>query len=359
MNLKFGIYVLIFISVIVAMGGCTRTAPNEPIAESELPITISLAPAIAMDFMVSQVRATITSGNFVDSMNLAIADSVASGTFEDLEPGFYNVSIQVFDENGEIIASGNGSGEVIAGETTTVYITLQFIDSSGNLEIIVEWEDQPYQPPQSILFVGNSYTASYGGMGELLSDFTREAFGEPVLDAESVTFGGYTFQMHWSNSFTREAIATGDWDLVVLQEQSTRPVEEPDLMYQYADSLCNFIRENGSEPAFFMTWAREYDPEMIEPLAAAYNYCGEANEANVISCGRAFQRCREEYPEIGLYSSDGSHPNQQGSYLAMCLFFSELWQESPVGVDWVIDEVITDEERVNLQNCAWETSLAY
>jgi hypothetical protein len=165
--------------------------------------------------------------------------------------------------------------------------------------------------------------------------------------------------MHWNNPTTIEKIESHDWDLVILQEQSMRPIENPELMYQYADSLCYLIRENGAEPAFFMTWAREYNPNMIEPLAAAYNYCGTNFDSEVIACGRAFQKCKEEYPEIGLYSSDGSHPNQYGAYLAVCMFFSELWQESPIGVDWIFDDTITNEERTILQQCAWDTSLEY
>ncbi len=349
--------VFFILGILLFVISCSRTNPNEPSEHADLPLNISLAPAIAMNIEIGQVMATITCGNYVDSMNLAITDSVASGIFEDLNPGFYNIVIQVFNLEGELVAIGSGSGEVVSGETTTAVITLEFVENTGNLEIIIEWG--LFDAPSTILFLGNSYTASYGGMDQILTDLTTAAFEEQVLEADNVTSGGYTLEMHWNNPVTIEKIESGNWDLVILQEQSTRPVDNPELMYQYADSLCNLIRDNGAEPAFFMTWAREYDPDMIEPLAAAYNYCGTNFNSAVIACGRAFQKCKEDYPNIGLYSGDGSHPNQCGAYLAACMFFSELWQESPIGIEWALDETITDEERMMLQQCAWDTSLEY
>ena len=51
---------------------------------------------------------------------------------------------------------------------------------------------------------------------------------------------------------------------------------------------------------FFMTWAREYDPGMIEGLAEAYNSIGEQLEADVCPIGRAWQLALEQNPQINL-----------------------------------------------------------
>lgn len=349
----------ILICLIGVLAGCSSSSPAQPVGDAELPITLSLVPAQNLGFAVSRVRATITRDDFVDSMNLAIVDTVATGTFTDLEPGMYCITIQVFGDDNALIATGSGTGEVIAGETTTVYIALDFLPTTGELVIIVTWNEPQPQPPAAVLFIGNSYTASYGGMGQLLYDMTTAVHGDSVLSAQSVVFGGYTLEMHWNNAATLDAIRTGDWDLIVLQEQSTRPIDDPELMYQYADSLCSYIRMYGAEPAFFMTWAREYDPSMTEPLAAAYNYCGAAFDAEVIACGRAFAKCRTDFPDIALYRPDGSHPNAQGTYLALCMFYSELWDADPQGIEWTFDPAITAGERANLQQCAWETAQMY
>jgi hypothetical protein len=347
------------VCLIILLAGCSSSSPAQPVGDAELPITLSLVPAQNLGFTVSRVRATITCDDFVDSMNLAIVDTVATGTFSDLQPGIYCITIQVFDDEDMLIATGSGAGEVIAGETTTVFITLDFLPTTGELVIIVTWNVPQPEPPTAVLFIGNSYTASYGGMGQLLYDMTTAVYGDSVLCAQSVVYGGYTLEMHWNNPATLDAIGSGNWDLVVLQEQSTRPIDDPELMYQYADSLCSYIRMYGAEPAFFMTWAREYDPTMTEPLAAAYNYCGAAFDAEVIACGRAFARCRENCPDISIYRPDGSHPNAQGSYLALCLFYSELWDADPRGIEWTFDPGITTDERASLQQCAWETAQTY
>ncbi|MCP4709625.1 MAG: hypothetical protein GY869_13445, partial [Planctomycetes bacterium] len=205
-------------------------------------------------------------------------------------------------------------------ETTTVSITLEFIEQSGNLEIIVDWSDTIVQPPRRILFVGNSYTYYNGGIDTHLKNLALSADSDDPIETDRVTFGGYTLEDHWNNSTTLDQIQNGNWDLVILQEQSTRPVNDPELMYEYAGYLDGEITAAGAETGFFMTWAREYDPDMIEDLAAAYNYIGQELDAAVAPVGRAWQRSIQENPGLGLHNSDGSHPNVFGTYLTVCVF---------------------------------------
>ena len=47
-----------------------------------------------------------------------------------------------------------------------------------------------------------------------------------VVYAESVTAGGATLQRHWEGGGALAAIRRGGWDFVVLQEQSTRPLDD-------------------------------------------------------------------------------------------------------------------------------------
>ncbi len=213
--------------------------------------------------------------------------------------------------------------------------------------------------PSRVLFIGNSYTYFNGGIDSHLMEFVSSSDIELEFLAEAETAGGASLQYHWNHPETQNLIANGSWDYVILQEQSLRPIEEPQLFYQYADSLTNLIHASGAQPAFFMTWARAFNPAMIEDLAAAYNSAGEQFDAMVCPVGRAFQISLENNPLIILHSNDESHPNTRGTYLAVCTFFASLFQQSPVGVNYINDDTISEFEQNYLQQSAWQAYLSY
>jgi len=225
------------------------------------------------------------------------------------------------------------------------------INQIENITFITEQQN----PPERILFIGNSYTYYNGGIDNHLQEFAVSADPFSPICTEAITAGGATLEMHYNNPNTIQTIIDGNWDIVVLQEQSTRPVNETNLFYEYATLMDDVISNAGAETAFFMTWAREYAPEMIEDLANAYNVIGEQLDAIVVPVGRAFQMSLTEDPELILHVADGSHPNIYGTYLAVCTFYAKLWNQTPVGIEYVNDTQITDYQREFLQTIAWET----
>ncbi|MEM9594281.1 MAG: SGNH/GDSL hydrolase family protein [Acidobacteriota bacterium] len=181
-----------------------------------------------------------------------------------------------------------------------------------------------------LLFVGNSYTAGQGGVADLVRR-TAAARGITVEVAQ-VAPGGYTLEQHWSNSAgTRDRIAEG-WDWVFLQEQSTRPITDPDAFHTYARLLDQDIRAAGGRTGFFLTWAREFAPETQADLNTAY--CGIAQElgARVVPVGMAWALSRERDPTLGLHLGDGSHQNDLGQYLLGMVFHRRLWNDPPSGL---------------------------
>lgn len=209
--------------------------------------------------------------------------------------------------------------------------------------------------PASVLFVGNSYTFANGGLALHLRAFYASANPGMSIETSEITAGGATLANHWNNPAVLEAISSGEWEIVVMQEQSTRPVTDPLLMYAYADSLGDLAVASGSEPAFLMTWSRRNDPDMLMDLDAAYRYAAGLSGALVAPAGQAFRRSELENPDILLYEADDSHPGPKGTYLTVCLLYAFLWDASPVGVDYVSDPSISPEERLALQETAWRT----
>jgi len=44
---------------------------------------------------------------------------------------------------------------------------------------------------------------------------------------------------------------------------------------------------------------------------------------------------RDHYPTLNLFSSDGSHPSFEGTYLNSCVFYSSLFHKSPEGASYI------------------------
>lgn len=200
-----------------------------------------------------------------------------------------------------------------------------------------------------VLFIGNSYT-SVNNLPDLVSHIYTTA-GE-TFDYTMSAPGGCTFQQHCSASLPY--IQQGDWDYVVLQEQSQLPSfpigQFMQESYPYAQELCSLIRQYNPDAkiVFYMTWGRkngdsqngQYYPPlntyegMDSLLYCRYMMMAEDNEACVSPVGAAWHYIRDHHPEVALYQSDGSHPSYFGSYTAACCFYTTFTGRNPLDISW-------------------------
>lgn len=197
-----------------------------------------------------------------------------------------------------------------------------------------------------VLFIGNSYTAS-NNLPAIINQLALSV-GD-TLEHSSNTPGGYTFQQHCSNTTTINLIEEAKWDFVVLQEQSQLP-SFPDnqvaiMVYPYAAKLDSMIKFYNpcATTTFFMTWGRrDGDPEycpvfppvctyegMDSLLQLRYTIMAENNHAAIAPVAKVWRKLRTDNPEIELYSHDGSHPSNSGSFAAACTFYSILFGKDP------------------------------
>lgn len=197
----------------------------------------------------------------------------------------------------------------------------------------------------SVLFIGNSYTYS----NDLPNTFRQLALslGDTVTVGSSAP-GGYTLLQHSTHAPTLEAIQSQQWDYMVMQEQSqlgalpaaatTTELGAASLMEDMEASFeCTF-------PVFFMTWGRENGDSqfcgsypymctyngMQQALRDNYVYLANWYDAYTAPVGAAWKQVRDTQPLIDLYVDDGSHPSMAGTYLAACVFYCTLFQESCV-----------------------------
>jgi hypothetical protein len=192
-----------------------------------------------------------------------------------------------------------------------------------------------------VLFIGNSYTY----VNDLPGTFTQLACsGGHVVETAMAAEGGWKLSNHVASSKTVDMIKQQKWDVVVLQEQSEVPAVmdwRMQDMYPAARQLVGKIKETGARPLFFLTWAhRNGLPQNGMP---AFNdmqtqlnigYTGIALElgVQVAPVGKAWQKELGQPHVLDLWQDDGSHPNEQGTYLAASVFYASLFNQSPEGL---------------------------
>jgi hypothetical protein len=210
------------------------------------------------------------------------------------------------------------------------------------------------RPRVKVLFIGNSYT--FGNDLPTLIAQIAEAAGEPArLDATMIAVGGATLKDHWNTAATRAAVQQGQWDYVVLQEQSQLPIVDPAEMHRYVRLFDQEIRRAGAKTVLFLTWARQDAPASQQSLTDAYMRIGRELRATVAPVGPAWQRARVARPSLELYEPDQSHPSLAGSYLAACVFYATIYHKSPAGVANTAGSALPDADAAALQRVAWET----
>lgn len=184
----------------------------------------------------------------------------------------------------------------------------------------------------SVLFVGNSYTYFWNLPQSVAALAESQAL--PVRIRQS-TAGGVNLGQHWRGEkelATRQKITHGNYDIVVLQDHSRQSVDHPDSLRLYMQQLIDLARAHGSRPLLYMTWPRQWDPFMMEPIAQAYHQLSQRHETMLAPVGEAWKMARQMRPELQLYDPDGSHPSPSGTYLTACVMYAVLFDRSPLGL---------------------------
>ena len=195
-----------------------------------------------------------------------------------------------------------------------------------------------------ILFIGNSYTGQV--RKTVMEMFAASPFGD-TTELEFITPGGKTLAFHLENEKTTKRIAEGNWDFVVLQDQSQTPAVFPDRFEDAAVELDKLIDAAGAKTVFYQTWGRRdgdkqnaerfpsYD-SMQKVLSRNYSSVAKKCDAILAPVGDAWAKVRKADAQLGvaLYKGDGSHPSARGAYLVACVFYSVIFDQSPEGVEF-------------------------
>lgn len=187
------------------------------------------------------------------------------------------------------------------------------------------------KPELAVLFVGNSYSF---GVPKAFSKLAT-ARGKNIRVGHA-TSGGWTLQRHSTHEPTLRKIRQGNWDIVVIQEQSeipALPVRKCAVaMFPPLRRLVAEAREQGAIPVLYQTWGRRDGDAglkgdtfltMNARLRAGYQAASKnAGNVCIVPVGDAWEH---HTPLASLFKNDGSHPSQQGDSLTAEVFFQTFF----------------------------------
>ena len=216
-----------------------------------------------------------------------------------------------------------------------------------------------------VLMLGNSYT-NQNNLASVLDDVLTD--GGENAEVSALTGGGLKLYEHEDRA--RES--GNQWDIaldepndyVILQDQSQVPSFPTDSQYwQDSKDAAIYLNQralnSGGSTILFMTWGykdgdsnnqwRNPDyPSMQLHLQQGYemyleNITTQAEPAFIAPVGLAYKHLYDAIADTGvdpsagstafstLFSSDGSHPSIDGTYLSACVFHAVITGESAVG----------------------------
>lgn len=181
-----------------------------------------------------------------------------------------------------------------------------------------------------VLFIGNSltYTNDLPAIVEALASATKQK----RFAHKSVVFPNFSLEDHWNKGDALKAIKKGRWNIVVMQQGPSALSEGRGVLIEYSRLFAEEIRRRGAKPALYMVWpsaARSFD---FKGVSESYRQAAKEVSGLVFPVGEAWLSVWRVDPQLRLYSSDGFHPSESGSYLAALVIYERLYSRSPVGL---------------------------
>jgi len=210
---------------------------------------------------------------------------------------------------------------------------LLLVSACSNNRLLRQVSATASTAPTSILFIGNSY--SFNIPKELRR--TAKRHGKKIRVGQ-ITHGGWSLAQHVKSGEAIREIREGDWDIVVLQEQSripALPFRRIREMIPNVRKLADEARAAGALPILYQTWGRRDGDSyfssrdtfhaMNQRLRSGYQQAAKAaGGLAVVPVGDAWEREVDSGKGDSLFMPDGSHPTASGEKLTAEVLFTTL-----------------------------------
>ena len=147
---------------------------------------------------------------------------------------------------------------------------------------------------------------------------------------ESVAKPDYSLEDHWNERDARRAIARG-WDFVVLQQGPSALPESRVLLVDYTKRFDAEIRKAGARTALYMVWPSRSRRGDFEGVSQSYRAAAKAVGGLLLPAGDAWRSAWAIDEGLALYSPDGLHPSNAGTYFAAVVTYQLISRTRATG----------------------------
>lgn len=157
---------------------------------------------------------------------------------------------------------------------------------------------------------------------------------------------GRTLLYHYNDPVSRSLAMSGNWNYIILQEQSSLPKDYPEILMQsvmlWKRALLERSDDNVPTIILPMNWAYNDDwshfKESSAKLKRSYrDVCREIPGIVICPIGLAYELLfdRKGAEVCSQLYTDNRHPSLKASYLASCMEYAVIFQESPLTITYV------------------------
>lgn len=179
----------------------------------------------------------------------------------------------------------------------------------------------PGPGPSRLLFIGNSLTYENDLPG-MVCQLARSV-GRPLV-CDSVALPDYGLEQHWQSGRARALIASGRWDIVVLQQGPSALPESRRMLVDYTRRFDAEIRKAGARTALYMVWPSRQRRGDMAGVSQSYRAAAAAVGGMLLPVGDAWRAALTADRDLPLYAADGFHPSGVGTYLAALVVYRHL-----------------------------------
>ena len=171
-----------------------------------------------------------------------------------------------------------------------------------------------------ILFIGNSHTY-FHDMPAMVSDLAeKEGFS---CDVTMIAHGGWFLAQHVKEPDVQFNIKYGKYDYVALQEHS-HPFGPEEKFYEAVHTLNQWIREAGSVPVIYATWAKKDEELEQDHMNRVHEKIAGEIGAVLAPVGQNWWSEMRNRPDQEMYYEDGAHASAYGSEFAAKIIWKSI-----------------------------------
>lgn len=209
---------------------------------------------------------------------------------------------------------------------------------------------------KKLLFLGNSLTYRNGGIEKHIVALAASAPTPKIIVANKATKGGATLKILNDQTWVHDSINNGGYDLTILQEDIPELTEHSvEPFFEFTTKFNLEIKKTGSKTLLYMAWPYErLNWISLTQITAAHRTISNKLDIPVAPVGIAFDNALKENPLIAMLGPDKEHASIQGTYLAVCVIYATIFDESPLGYSYY-PAGVSKNEATFLQKIAWKT----